>query len=157
GFRPCRRNRTRLRIFFRRPRRGRTNEGLRSAPLRERLRRLYQARLIGPSPEGRTMTEPTTSATRVSLLGRLRLNPLDQAAWNEFVDRYGPMIFRWCRQQGLQGVDAEDVTQNVLLKLARRMRTFVYQPERGRFRDWLRTVFRGAWCDFLGWRRRPGL
>ena len=36
----------------------------------------------------------------------------------------GARIFRWCRGRGLQESDAEDVTQNVLLDLARQMRTF---------------------------------
>jgi DNA-directed RNA polymerase specialized sigma24 family protein len=52
--------------------------------------------------------------------GRVR-SPLDQAAWNEFVERYGRRIYGWCRQWGLQEADAEDVTQDVLLRLARKM------------------------------------
>jgi RNA polymerase sigma-70 factor (ECF subfamily) len=59
-------------------------------------------------------------------LGRLRHAPADQSAWGEFVDRYGRKIYGWCRHWGLQEPDAEDVTQDVLLKLAEKMRTFAY-------------------------------
>jgi hypothetical protein len=36
--------------------------------------------------------------TRVTLLARLRQDPTDQAAWGEFVERYGRHIYRWCRE-----------------------------------------------------------
>jgi RNA polymerase sigma factor (sigma-70 family) len=104
------------------------------------------------------MADVTNSATHVSLLARLRLDPRDQAAWDAFVERYGPRIFRWCRRRGLQVPDAEDVTQNVLLDLARQMRTFEYRPAPGRqgsFRAWLHQVTYRAWCDFLTGRPAP--
>ena len=88
--------------------------------------------------------ETQTSAT---LLGRLQQVPSDQAAWGEFIERYGRKIFGWCRQWNLQEADAEDVTQTVLLKLADKMRSFVYDPSRS-FRGWLKTVTRHAWSDF---------
>ena len=88
--------------------------------------------------------ETQTSAT---LLGRLQQLPVDQAAWGEFTERYGRKIYGWCRQWNLQEADAEDVTQTVLLKLANKMRTFVYDPSRS-FRAWLKTVTRHAWSDF---------
>jgi len=93
------------------------------------------------------------SQTSTTLLRRLRCDPTDQAAWGEFVDRYGRMIFRWCRRWGLQEADAEDVTQNVLLELARQMRTFEYDRA-GSFRGWLRTIAYRSWYRFTE-RRRP--
>jgi RNA polymerase sigma-70 factor (ECF subfamily) len=92
---------------------------------------------------------PTTHRT---LLGRLRQDPTDQAAWDEFVERYGRHIYRWCRQWRLQDADAEDVTQDILLKLAQKLRTFVYDPARS-FRGWLKTVAHHAWRDFVDGRR----
>jgi RNA polymerase sigma factor (sigma-70 family) len=96
------------------------------------------------------------SGTRITLLGRLRRDPTNQAAWAEFVDHYGPKIYAWCRKWDLQEADAQDVTQNVLLKLARKMSEFVYDPSRS-FRAWLKTLTYHAWSDFLDSRRRPGL
>ena len=93
------------------------------------------------------------STTSLTLLGRLRSNANDQEAWNAFVDRYGRKIYAWCRHWGLQEVDSQDVTQNVLLELTRQMSSFDYQPS-GSFRAWLKTVAYRAWCDFLRSRQR---
>jgi RNA polymerase sigma factor (sigma-70 family) len=92
----------------------------------------------------------TTSAT---LLDRVGLSPHDEVAWARFVDLYGSRIRGWCRQWGLQAADMEDVTQDVLLRLAQKLRTFQYDPSRS-FRGWLRTVTQNALADFLGDRKR---
>jgi RNA polymerase sigma-70 factor (ECF subfamily) len=86
---------------------------------------------------------PETSPT---LLGRLRAFPADQDAWREFVSVYGIHLFRWARHWGLQASDAEDVTQATLLRLAKAMHTFDYNPEQS-FRAWLRTLTHHAWQD----------
>jgi RNA polymerase sigma-70 factor (ECF subfamily) len=103
------------------------------------------------------MTPPPASETRLSLLGRLQPQAPDHAsAWQEFVAHYGPKIEAWCRRWGLQEADVQDVTQTVLVKLATKMHSFVYQPG-GSFRAWLKTLARHAWSDFVADRRRgPG-
>jgi RNA polymerase sigma-70 factor (ECF subfamily) len=88
--------------------------------------------------------------TRLSLLIRLtRPGPCDEHAWQEFVDRYTPLIYRWCVCRNLQDADAKDVTQQVLLKLATHLPTFTYDPSKS-FRAWLRTLTYHAWVDFVG-------
>ena len=99
------------------------------------------------------MEENSWLTTRASLLVRLRADPSDQAAWERFVDRYGPQIYAWCRHCRLQEADAQDVTQAVLLRLARTMPEFVYDPARS-FRGWLRTLTHHAWSDFIAEERR---
>ncbi len=96
------------------------------------------------------------SKTRVTLLGRLRRDPTNQATWAEFVEHYGTRIYTWCRRWNLQEADAQDVTQNVLLKLADKMRSFDYDPSRS-FRAWLKTLTHHAWSDYLESRQRAGL
>lgn len=81
----------------------------------------------------------TQTATHASLLLRLA-NPGDGAAWTDFVDRYGELIRRFSRQRGLQASDADDVTQDVLVSLTKAMPGFRYDPEKGRFRSYLKTV-----------------
>ncbi len=57
------------------------------------------------------MTEKVTdSDTNASLLVRLQQAPADQAAWAEFVRRYGARIHGWCRRWGLQEADAQEVS-----------------------------------------------
>ena len=62
------------------------------------------------------MNRPEDSGTRASLLSRLRRNVNDPDSWKEFVERYGPKIYRWCKAWHLQDADAEDVGQQVLLR-----------------------------------------
>ena len=94
--------------------------------------------------------------TSTTLLGRLRHEPADQAAWGQFVERYGPLVYAWCRQWRLQEADAEDVTQAVLVRLSARMRTFTYDPAKS-FRAYLMTLARYAWCDFLETSKQPAM
>jgi RNA polymerase sigma-70 factor (ECF subfamily) len=86
-------------------------------------------------------------STSASLIGRLG-NLNDTAAWREFEARYTPRLMAWCRGNGLQPADAKDVTQEVLLRVVRRMQTFVYDPQ-SNFSGWLKTVWRNAWIDFV--------
>ena len=65
------------------------------------------------------MVSMADSGTRVTLFGRLRRDPTNAAAWGEFVDLYAPKIMGWCQKWKLQEADAQDVTQNVLMKLAK--------------------------------------
>jgi RNA polymerase sigma-70 factor (ECF subfamily) len=101
------------------------------------------------------MNSNTESRTSASLLARLRQAPADQAAWGEFVNRYGRKIYGWCRHWGLQEADAQDVTQDVLVRLAAKMRDFAYDPSRS-FRAWLKTLARHSLSDFCDARGRPG-
>ncbi len=81
--------------------------------------------------------------THPSLLLRVS-DPEDQTAWSEFDQRYGELILRYCHRCGLQHSDAEDVRQIVLVSLVSALRSFEYQPKRGRFRSYLGRVVRNA-------------
>jgi RNA polymerase sigma factor (sigma-70 family) len=102
------------------------------------------------------MSENPSTRTSVTLLGRLRHDPKDEAAWNEFVARYEPEIFRWCLGWRLQESDARDVTQDVLLKLHGLLAKFAYDPSKS-FRGWLKTLTRHAWHDLVDEKKRGGI
>jgi RNA polymerase sigma-70 factor (ECF subfamily) len=53
----------------------------------------------------------------------------------------------------LQDADADEVTQDVLVRLAGKMRSFAYDRQRS-FRGWLRLLTQHALSDFLAARRR---
>ena len=91
---------------------------------------------------------PGVDRTRATLLARMRLEPGNQTTWAEFVGIYGPVVYGWCRRWNLQEADAQDVTQNVLLRLARKLPEFVYDPSQS-FRAWLKTITHHAWKDYL--------
>lgn len=102
------------------------------------------------------MALDTADSTRVTLLHRLKQNPADQISWAEFVQHYGPAIRGWLIHWGLQEADAQDVTQNVLLRLTAKLPQFEYDPSRS-FRAWLKTLTHHAWHDFVtesGYRNR---
>jgi RNA polymerase sigma-70 factor (ECF subfamily) len=95
------------------------------------------------------------SQTRPSLLIRIR-DARDESAWSVFVDVYAPIVYRYCRRRGLQDSDAADVSQEVLAQVARSIRNFEYQPERGRFRDWLGMVTHSKLADHFRAGKRAG-
>jgi RNA polymerase sigma-70 factor (ECF subfamily) len=97
----------------------------------------------------------SASETSATLLGRVGQTPADAPAWDEFVHRYGPLIYTWCRRWQLADPDAEDVTQNVLLKVFSRMSKFEYDPQRS-FRAWLKTVTHHAWRDYVNAKHHAG-
>ena len=45
--------------------------------------------------------------TRPSLLIRVR-DPADADAWRQFLDLYGPLVYRFARKRGLQDADAAE-------------------------------------------------
>jgi RNA polymerase sigma factor (sigma-70 family) len=57
--------------------------------------------------------------TVVSLVERARAG--DQGAWDRIVERFSPLVWSVCRRHGLSGVDAEDVTASVWLRLIERL------------------------------------
>lgn len=102
---------------------------------------------------GKEWFVPGPENTSATLLGRLRQEPADGSAWQEFVQRYRPRIYAHCLAWSVQPADAEDITQTVLLKLVSKMRTFHYDPSQ-RFRAWLKTVCRNVLSDYMNEQRR---
>ena len=86
--------------------------------------------------------------TRGSLLVRLRREG-DQAAWEQFVEVYSPLVYAFLRRRGLQDADAGDVTQEVLQTVVRYLRGFQHERRTGSFRNWLITIARSRLSDFL--------
>lgn len=87
-------------------------------------------------------------STSVRLLAKLTAEVTDPASWDRFVYTYGPQILQWCLDHGLQEADAQDVCQEVMLRIARQIPQMQYDPQRS-FRGWLFFVIRGAWADWV--------
>jgi len=90
--------------------------------------------------------------TRASLLARLG-DPEDRAAWQQFVELYGGLVYGFVRQRGLQDADAADLTQEVFLAVARAAGHWHYDPRQGSFRGWLYGITRNKIARFLQRRR----
>jgi RNA polymerase sigma factor (sigma-70 family) len=91
------------------------------------------------------------SQTPVSLLDRLRLQP-EPAAWQRLVDLYAPLIRRWLRRHALPDADVDDLAQDVLAVVVRKLPSFEHNQRPGAFRSWLRAVMANCLRDF--WRAR---
>ncbi|HVS37613.1 MAG TPA: sigma-70 family RNA polymerase sigma factor [Gemmataceae bacterium] len=87
-------------------------------------------------------------STSSSLLIRLR-RPGEQAAWGRFADLYTPLLLYWAGRMGLSAPDARDLVQDVFVTLIQKLPQFQYQPRKGSFRSWLRTVAETRWRDSL--------
>jgi RNA polymerase sigma-70 factor (ECF subfamily) len=94
-------------------------------------------------------------STRITLLARLR-STSDAQAWQTFVDLYLPLVYRYCRKRGLQDADARDITQQVLANVHRAIEAFEYDPQKGKFRNWLGTITLREIVRYQQKSRRPG-
>jgi RNA polymerase sigma-70 factor (ECF subfamily) len=96
---------------------------------------------------------PDAPTTPPSLLFRLH-DLRDRDAWHQFVELYGPLIYRFGRKRGLQDADAADLTQVVFLAVTGAIGRFEYDPRRVKFRSWLFGVVRNQFCRLLARRAR---
>lgn len=91
------------------------------------------------------------TTTRATLLERLR-DGVDALAWDEFFARYWPTIYGFARYRGCSQQTAEEIVQDVMLKVFQQRDVYRYDSKRGRFRDWLGAVVRNKVAEH---RRRP--
>ena len=77
--------------------------------------------------------------TSISLLERLR-DPADGDAWRRLVDLYSPLIAGWLRRHGVPRSDVDDLVQDVLGVVVRRVPEFRHNRRVGAFRHWLRSI-----------------
>jgi RNA polymerase sigma-70 factor (ECF subfamily) len=86
--------------------------------------------------------------TRHSLILRIR-DTENQAAWQEFVEIYKPLIQRIAVKLGMQPADAVDATQEVLLHLTNVVDQWNSQNGAGSFRGWLYRVSRNVMIRWM--------
>lgn len=78
-------------------------------------------------------------ATRLSLLHRLKETSGD-SDWRQFYTQYHAVILSFARKQGADDHTAEDVLQEAMMVVMRKLPAFDYDAQRGRFRNWLLTI-----------------
>ncbi len=91
--------------------------------------------------------------TRRSLLSRLR-NVDDADSWRDFFDTYWKLIFNAAVKSGLTPAAAEDVVQDTVITVARKMPEFRYDPAKGSFKGWLLQTTKWRILDHVRKNRR---
>jgi RNA polymerase sigma-70 factor (ECF subfamily) len=93
-----------------------------------------------------------TVPTSLSLLERLCDGDAD--AWRRLVALYEPLLRAWLRRPPLQPADRDDLVQQVLVILVRKLPAFRHNGRPGAFRAWLRGITLNELRAFY---RRPAL
>src|SRR5688572_10094841 len=73
--------------------------------------------------------------TRRSLLSRLR-NVEDNESWRTFFDTYWRLLYNVARKSGLADHHAQDVVQETVIAVVRKIPEFRYDPVKGLFKQW---------------------
>ena len=74
--------------------------------------------------------------TRQSLLERLKRWD-DQESWHDFFNSYGGLLYRTAVKAGLSDAEAQDVVQNTIIAVAKKIDNFRYDPAKDSFKGWL--------------------
>lgn len=91
--------------------------------------------------------------TRSSMLSRLR-NLGDDVSWQDFFDTYWKLIYNAAVKAGLSDAEAQDVVQETVITVSRKIPEFKYDPARGSFKGWLLHITRWRILDHLR-RQKP--
>ncbi len=92
--------------------------------------------------------------TRWSLIGRLK-NWDDQESWREWFETYWRLIYGVALKAGLTHLEAEEVVQETVVSVCKKIGEFKADPVHGSFKSWLLTLTRWRITDQLRKRRAP--
>ena len=85
---------------------------------------------------------PTTSKT---LLDKIASG--DEISWNEFYQKYSPVVKAVAQYKGLTAADAEDVCQQVMMQFFKQSKTFKFDPDIARFRTYFGLIVNRKICS----------
>ena len=86
--------------------------------------------------------------TRQTLLLKIK-NQYDDDSWTEFIQYYQGFIKSVLIRSGVHNSDVEDMSQTLVLKLWKKLPDFNYQPQKGLFKAWLKTIIRNSVSDYF--------
>src|SRR5262245_28164345 len=78
----------------------------------------------------------------------------DQSAWRALLPLYEPLPRAWLRPADLEPADCDDLTQQILAVVVRKLPTFQHSGRDGAFRAWLRSAALYEVADFRRARAR---
>jgi len=92
--------------------------------------------------------------TRDSLLSRLKRWD-DHDSWRDFFNTYWKLVYGVAVKAGLTDQEAQEVVQETVITVARRIPEFEYNPENCSFKTWLLNLTRWRIVDQIR-KRKPG-
>src|SRR6266571_1256170 len=90
--------------------------------------------------------------TRHSLLARMK-DWEDQKSWQDFFNTYWRLIYAVAVQSGLTHSEAEEVVQETVISVSKKINDFKNDPALGSFKSWLMLITRRRIADQF--RKRP--
>lgn len=99
----------------------------------------------GMPPQAKTAELPTGVAARDAACMRAICQARDPQALRELFEIYGPKLKGWLMARGLGSGNAEDVVQDVMLKVWTRAELF--NPDKASFATWVYRLTRNRWID----------
>ena len=87
---------------------------------------------------------PTTSKT---LLDKIASG--DEISWNDFYEKYSPIVKALAKFKGLDAAAADDVCQQVMLQFFKQSKTFKFDPDIARFRTYFGRIVQGRIIDYF--------
>mgnify|MGYP001793313055 CR=1 FL=1 len=101
------------------------------------------------------MTHTEFLVTRRSLVDRLG-DWNDGKRWQQFFDSYWKLIHRAARNAGLTESEAQEVVQETLITVAKKIDRLKYDPALGSFKGWLLNITRWRIADQFRKRKNAG-
>src|SRR5690349_19522733 len=99
------------------------------------------------------MSKEELIPTRWSLIQRLK-NWDDQESWKDFFETYWRLILGVALKSGLTNAEAEDVVQETVISVSKKIGEFKADPSAGSFKSWLLNLTRWRIVDQVR-RRAP--
>lgn len=87
---------------------------------------------------------PTTSKT---LLDKIASG--DEISWDEFYQKYSPIVKAIAQFKGLDANAADDVCQQVMMQFFKQSKTFKFDPDIARFRTYFGRIVNSKICSYF--------
>ena len=87
---------------------------------------------------------PTTSKT---LLDKIASG--DEISWDEFYQKYSPIVKALAKFKGLNAADADDVCQQVMMQFFKQSKSFKFDPNIAKFRTYFGLIVNSKICGYF--------
>ena len=87
---------------------------------------------------------PTTSKT---LLDKIASG--DEISWDEFYQKYSPIVKALAQFKGLNAADADDICQQVMMQFFKQSKTFKFDPNIAKFRTYFGLIVNSKICSYF--------